>query len=72
VEIDANEISTLYNVACLSVMNGDKERAFELLDRAITLGWSRPEWLRQDPDLAPLRDDPRYERLIARIEAGRS
>jgi TolB-like protein/Flp pilus assembly protein TadD len=71
VEIDANEISTLYNVACLSVMNGDKERAFELLDRAITLGWSRPEWLRQDPDLAPLRDDPRYERLIARIEAGR-
>jgi tetratricopeptide (TPR) repeat protein len=67
-EVDPNEVSTLYNVACLSALAGDSSRAFDLLDRAVELGWSRPEWLRQDPDLALLRADARYERLLSRLE----
>jgi adenylate cyclase len=67
VEIDPNEISTLYNVACLSSLIGDTDRAFELLNRAIDLGWSRPEWLKQDPDLVSVRDDPRYADLLKRL-----
>jgi len=69
-EVDPDEVSTLYNVACLSVLAGDSTRAFDLLERAVELGWSRPEWLRQDPDLAPLRGEPRYERLLSRLDGG--
>jgi len=69
IEIDPNEISTLYNIACLFSVAGDQERAFDLLNRAVDLGWARPEWLRQDPDLAPLRESPLYHRLLSRLEA---
>jgi serine/threonine protein kinase/Tfp pilus assembly protein PilF len=68
IEVDPNEISTLYNVACLFAITGEPEKALDLLDRAVVLGWSRPEWLRQDPDLASLRDSPRYLRLISQME----
>ena len=44
---------------------GDYDRAFELLDEAVaahTEGWA----LRTDPDLDPLRGDPRFEALLQR------
>ena len=69
IEVDPNEISTLYNVACLFSVTGEKEKALDLLERAVELGWARPEWLRQDPDLTPLRDNPRYSRLLSRLES---
>jgi serine/threonine protein kinase/Flp pilus assembly protein TadD len=68
IEADPNEISTHYNVACLFSLAGDYERALDLLNRAIDLGWSRPEWLRQDPDFAALRENPRFQRLLSRLE----
>jgi adenylate cyclase len=69
IEVDPNEISTLYNVACLFSVTGEPEKALDLLERAVDLGWSRPEWLRQDLDLVPLREHPRYLQLVARLES---
>jgi serine/threonine protein kinase/tetratricopeptide (TPR) repeat protein len=66
-EVDPNEISSLYNVACLAALTGSPERALDLLERAVDLGWSRPEWLRSDPDLASVRAHPGYESLLARL-----
>jgi serine/threonine protein kinase/tetratricopeptide (TPR) repeat protein len=68
IEVDPNEISTHYNVACLFSVAGDHERALDLLNRAVDLGWSRPEWLRQDPDFAALRENPLFQRLLSRLE----
>jgi serine/threonine protein kinase/tetratricopeptide (TPR) repeat protein len=68
IEVDPNEISTLYNIACLFSVTSEPDKALDLLERAVDLGWSRPEWLRQDPDLASLRDNPRYSRLVSRLE----
>jgi tetratricopeptide (TPR) repeat protein len=68
IEVDPNEISTLYNIACLFTATGEPDKALDLLERAVDLGWSRPEWLRQDPDLVPLRGDPRYLQLLSRLE----
>lgn len=68
-EVDPNEISALYNIACLTSLTGNADRALDLLDRAIDLGWSRPEWLRNDPDLASVRAHPGYKSLLARIES---
>ncbi|MFN2602552.1 MAG: protein kinase [Gemmatimonadaceae bacterium] len=67
-EVDPNEISALYNIACLTSLIGNPDRALDLLDKAVDLGWCRPEWLRNDPDLASVRAHPGYSALLARID----
>jgi serine/threonine protein kinase/tetratricopeptide (TPR) repeat protein len=67
--VDPNEVGTLYNVACMSLQLGDADRALDLLERAVELGWSRAEWLRQDPDFASVRDHPRFLAVLKRLDA---
>ena len=54
---------------------GDIDRAFHFLDRAVELGNDSLDLYEALPDLAPLRNDPRWPRLIepmrARIEVYR-
>jgi adenylate cyclase len=69
IEVDPDEVGTLYNIACLAAISGDGERALDLLERAVDLGWARAEWLRADPDFASVRDNPRYEALLKRLGA---
>jgi adenylate cyclase len=59
---------THYNAACGYAMLGDIDKAFELLEGGIALGgpeWGR--WVEHDSMLDPLRDDPRYARLLETI-----
>ncbi|MEO7502312.1 MAG: protein kinase [Gemmatimonadaceae bacterium] len=67
IAVDPNEISTLYNIACFFSISGDGERALDLLERAVDLGWSRAEWLKADPDFASVHGNPRYEALLKRL-----
>ncbi|WP_337175884.1 hypothetical protein [Paludisphaera sp.] len=57
-----------YNLACSYAMLGMLDPAFSSLQRALELGYHCQERLRRDPDLGPLRDDPRFLRLIRRFE----
>ncbi len=41
-----------------------RDRAFELLFRAVSLGWDDEAEAKGLPDLAPLRDDPRWQPLL--------
>lgn len=51
---------------------GDTERAFDLLDRALSVGQGFREWIEHDSDLDGLRGLPRYQKIIARLgDAGR-
>lgn len=54
-----------YNVACLFSVTGHVDRALECLEEAVSAGFGNAEWLARDPDLDPLRGDPRYERIMA-------
>jgi hypothetical protein len=55
-----------YNAACCHALTGDRERALELLEKVTGIpGVDHSGWLR-DPDLASLRDDPRFQRLVAK------
>jgi adenylate cyclase len=57
---------TLYNVACAYALLGLRDEAVAVLDRAMgRASLHRRAWLRQDSDLATLRDDPRLQRLLA-------
>ena len=44
------------------------ETAFEVLARAVELGYDDPAHLRRDPDLDSIRDDGRFSALLARLE----
>jgi len=61
-----------YNAACCYSLAGDRERAFELLDTAVERGWNDAEHLETDPDLAGLRDDPRWAPIVDRVKAART
>jgi adenylate cyclase len=65
--IDPDENSTLYNVACLYVQMGDHNRALDLIETTIRNGFGQKEWLENDPDLAPLHDEPRFKNLMRKL-----
>jgi len=55
-----------YEVAGVYAELGDKDRAFEWLDKAYR-NRSCLYWLRQDPRFDSLRPDPRFQELLAKI-----
>ena len=62
---DPDDVQAQYNVACAWALVGEPDRALEMLERWSTRGGSLVRnWLERDPDLASLRDLPRYVRLI--------
>jgi len=66
-DIDPNDMSALINGALMHAKAGHKEDAIALLDRAFSLGWGKRDWIAQDPDYDSLRDDPRFQALLARL-----
>ena len=54
----------LYATACYRAQFGDRDSAFEVLQRAVDAGFANRDYIAQDPDLRSLRDDPRYQRLV--------
>lgn len=45
-----------------------KQEALDLIERAFARGWGKRDWLERDPDYDSLRDDPRFQRLLATIK----
>jgi hypothetical protein len=46
---------------------GEFDKCFECLHRAVEFGFSNRAWVETDPDLQPIRSDPRYEPLLRRF-----
>jgi serine/threonine protein kinase/cytochrome c-type biogenesis protein CcmH/NrfG len=55
---------TLYNAACTYGVLNMKPEALAMFRRAIESGYRNPEYAARDDDLACLRDDPEFQRLI--------
>ena len=66
-----NEFATYYNLACGFAVLGQCDRALDLLDLAVQRGRGNLEWIEQDPDLDPLRGNPRFEEIVGRLRAAR-
>jgi len=65
----ARESSVIYDAACSTALAGDKETAFQLLDKAIASGWRNTDHLKRDSDLDSLRNDPRWAKMITASDA---
>ncbi|HEY9405297.1 MAG TPA: protein kinase [Pyrinomonadaceae bacterium] len=57
-----------YWIATAYAVEGMRDQAFKWLERAINRGNENLPWFRSNPDWAALRDDPRFEMLMGRIE----
>ena len=53
-----------YNLACAYARTGDKQKALELLE-AVAAGPGLPGPIANDPDLASLTGEPRFQKLVA-------
>jgi serine/threonine protein kinase/Flp pilus assembly protein TadD len=65
-EIDPEETSILYNVACVyALMDGRTEDAIRCLQKVMTHGTFYKNWAAKDSDLDSLRSDPRFQALLS-------
>jgi tetratricopeptide (TPR) repeat protein len=62
--LDPQDPGVRYNVACLHALEGATEQALDDLEAVVKVGFGNAEWFRQDPDLASLRDHPRFRALL--------
>lgn len=72
VEIQPREPLYYYNLACTHSLLGHIDPAFQALFRAVQLGYNKLEQMIEDPDLANLKKDDRYEALLRELQDGSS
>ncbi len=58
----------LFNGVCLFIKAGKKEKALDLLENIIEQGLGNKEWIEQDPDYNPIRNDPKFLALMKKLE----
>jgi serine/threonine protein kinase/tetratricopeptide (TPR) repeat protein len=66
--VDPEEPIIVYNAACVYVRLNRLEDAVDCLEAAFTQG-ALAEWAANDPDLDPLRANPRFQRLLGETPA---
>jgi adenylate cyclase len=64
VELSPDDSLMSYNVACLYSRLDDKKSGIEYLSKAIHQGYTNFEWLKRDPDLENIRNEPEYIELM--------
>lgn len=63
----ASAAQLAHALALAALHLGQHERALELLALAQVKGWRDAAWLESDPELASLRDEPRFREVVGRI-----
>ncbi len=59
---------THYNLACMQALADESENALASLAKAIDAGFADARLMAKDDDLKSLRDEPRFEQLVARAK----
>ena len=63
---DVETVGT-YGIAIIHAGLGEKDQAFEWLEKAYEVRDQGMSFLKVDPDLDPLRSDPRFQDLLRRM-----
>ncbi len=59
---------TLYNLACFYCNRGEYEQGISYLEMAFEKGFSFAAWIRRDPDMDPIRNNPRVLSLMEKMD----
>ena len=65
--INRGDAGIQYNLACLYALEGKHDEAIACLEECVQLGFDNAAWIAEDPDLASLHGDARYEALLERM-----
>ncbi len=63
-ELNPNDSLMLYNGACFYARLGETRLALDTLKNAILAGHANYEWIKRDPDLESIRNEPEYLELM--------
>ena len=68
--MDPDNLGMRYNLACDLIVNlRDFDEALEMLEPVFRNGGAEQlAWLKSDPDIDAIRDDPRFSALVAEAE----
>jgi serine/threonine protein kinase/Flp pilus assembly protein TadD len=64
IQLRPDDGNTLYNATCVYGILGRKAEALETLRRAFQAGYGNYDWVKRDPDLTCIRDDPEFKQLV--------
>lgn len=59
-----NDDLVWYNLGCSYALVHSADESFDALTKAIDLGYADYDWMKTDPDLNNLHEDPRFESLL--------
>jgi len=68
VSIDPQETAVLYNAACIYSLLGKSEEALDYFEKTIEAGYSSREWIDNDSDLDPIRNHPRFQKALKKLD----
>jgi|GEM_PF-2417942 len=63
-ELAPKDAMVRYNLASLYAVEGQVDRALQALNQALDLGFNQIDALRSDPDLASLRSNPEFQKIL--------
>ena len=63
-ELSPDDPVMSYNAACFYARLGEKSSAIKALRSAFDAGYVNFEWLKRDPDLESIRNEPEYIELM--------
>jgi hypothetical protein len=64
VDLCPSDVHAHYNLACGHSLLRQPDPAFQSLRKALELGYRDFKYILEDPDLEPLREDPRFRVLL--------
>jgi tetratricopeptide (TPR) repeat protein len=64
VELSPNDAMVIYNASCVYSTMGENALAVENLQRALANGYDNREYIKLDPDLDNIREEPGYLELM--------
>ena len=66
-ELEPDEPTVLFNVACTFARADLIDEALDMLERGIAQGFGHRQWIERDSDLDSLRDHPRFRALMEQL-----
>jgi tetratricopeptide (TPR) repeat protein len=72
IELGFRPETGLYNLACSNALAGRKDEAIQWLQKAVDAGFTQDETIRTDTDLDPIRQDPRFRKIVGSPPEGLS
>ncbi len=68
ISINPNEIVVLYNATCIYSLLGKIDLALDYFNKAIEAGYASRNWIDNDTDLDNIRNLPRFQTILKKME----